>query len=75
MGPASQCRAGDIHGDSPIQEVLYCSTTGWAFGAVFDEDEAQPFIDWLQETLGKDARDFVDSDLERQVSIFRAGRQ
>ena len=39
------------------QQVMYCSTTMWAFGPVFQApDEAEDFIEWL----GSDPRKLSD---------------
>ena len=49
--------------------VLYCSTTDWAFGPLFeDADEAQAFLDWLGVT---DPRTLADNELATKVSQFR----
>jgi len=61
--------------------VLYCSTTGWAFGPVFSSyEEAERFLTWLRETpneertiigLSKsDPRSYEESVLERLYSKF-----
>ena len=34
------------------QEVFFCSTSGWAFGPVMGEGQAEPFMDWLAEEKG-----------------------
>ena len=61
--------------------VLFCSTTDWAFGPVFYDEEnhdayerAEAFLEWLREN-GKvgpltytDAREFTDSELEHKYS-------
>lgn len=48
--------------------VIYCSTTNWAFGPVFeDSDEAQAFLDSLEQ----DARKYSDSELEKLYGDFR----
>lgn len=62
--------------------VLYCSTTGWAFGPVFrSSDEAERFLTWLRETpnqektlLGlskSDPRSYDEPVLERLYWNFR----
>lgn len=45
--------------------VLYCSTTDWAFGPLFDsEDHAMDFLEWLEKTCGDgDARKLTDKQL------------
>ena len=49
--------------------VLYCSTSMWAFGPIFENhDEAQGFLDWLRPV---DPRTLSDKDLEAYVSTFR----
>ncbi len=67
--------------------ALYCSTTDWAFGPLFEsEEEASAFQEWLLEhpkaagchdyalTMGcrtTDARSYTDKGLEERVSEFR----
>jgi hypothetical protein len=47
----------------PTEAVLYCSTTGIAFGPVFDSHaDAEDFSDWL----GRDARFFTAEELLEQ---------
>ena len=47
--------------------VLYCSTTMWAFGPLFDSvEKAQAFLDGLPQ----DARLYNDKELERKYSEF-----
>lgn len=49
--------------------VLYCSTSMWAFGPLFeDADEAQAFLDWL----GADPRLLADGHLAEKYSEFLA---
>ena len=48
---------------------LYCSTTDWAFGPLFDDDaEAEDFIEWLGNV---DPRLLTDKELEQKVCDFR----
>jgi phage terminase Nu1 subunit (DNA packaging protein) len=54
--------------------IMFSSSTDWAFGPVFmDEDDhdafdrAQMFIEWLP----RDAREYEDNELERKYSEFR----
>lgn len=58
------------------QAVLYSSSTDWAFGPVFYDEEnhdavdrAQAFLDWLRPT---DARVYDDIELERKYNEWRA---
>ena len=52
---------GRFDGDSRGYAVLYCSTSMWAFGPVFeDEFQAQEFLDWLPD----DPRSYSDALLE-----------
>jgi len=54
------------------QAILFCSTTDWAFGPLFDDaEEAQWFLEWL----GTDPRSLKDSVLEAKVSQFRRDRE
>ena len=64
------------HGE---RAVLYCSTTNWAFGPVFESRaHAEAFLTWLQEcpqphtfSIGKaDPRLFLDHELEKAYSIW-----
>ena len=57
------------------QAVLYCSTTDWAFGPVFQSlpdlsasEMAQAFIDWLPQ----DPRHYQDHVLESKYNKFLA---
>lgn len=51
--------------------VLYCSTTMWAFGPVFDSvEQAEDFLKWL----GSDPRHFPDSVLEQKHSEWFEAR-
>lgn len=64
--------------------VLYCSTTQWAFGPLFrNEEQAERFLVWLRDTpnqfqtlLGlpkSDPRSYPESVLETLYSKFRMG--
>lgn len=56
----------DGEGDSQ-GAVLYCSTTMWAFGPVFeDADEAEKFLDWLV----TDPRSLSDGEMETKYGEF-----
>ena len=60
-----------LKGDDGYQ-CLYCSTTDWAFGPIFyDNEETQDFLDWL----GKDARSLKDNELAHAVANWRIERQ
>ncbi len=51
---------------------LYCSTTMLAFGGVFQSDEdADEFLTWLEETYGKDPRQFSGDDLQNKIHEWR----
>ena len=57
---------GNREGDSQ-GACLYCSTTMWAFGPIFEDgDQALAFCDWLI----TDPRSLSDSQLERKYSEF-----
>jgi hypothetical protein len=48
--------------------VLYCSTSMWAFGPVFeDSEQAEDFLDWLP----MDARTLSNSELEAKHDEWR----
>lgn len=52
--------------------VMYCSTTMWAFGGVFyDDEEPDDFIDWLKDTDHKDPRELKDNELENKIYEWR----
>ena len=60
---------GDGTGDGDYA-VLYCSTSGTAFGPLFrDHDEAQAFLDWMGES--DDPRRYSSSELHEKFSEFR----
>lgn len=46
--------------------TLYCSTSMWAFGPVFeDADQAESFLQWANKHVGRDLRLLTDEDLSR----------
>lgn len=62
--------------------AMYCSTSGFAFGPVFDsETEALDFLEWMESAkreddpnlvdLGSDPRRYMDSDLEDLVAAWK----
>lgn len=67
--------------------VMYCSTSGWAFGPVFHDEhakevpedcemlDARDLCEAFQEWLGTDARKVDQKDLEEAYGIFLAARQ
>lgn len=61
-------------GDQPYDgAILYCSTSMWAFGPVFEDVEtAQDFVLWLAPV---DPRALSDSDLEKRYGDFMRQRQ
>lgn len=64
------------------QACLYCTTTDWAFGPLFETREsAEDFLEWLAANphpsgallgRGTDPREFDDATLERIHSEWRA---
>ena len=49
-------------------KCLYCSTSMWAFGCIFYEDEdVEEFLEWL----GNDPRRLSDKELENKVYDWR----
>ncbi len=55
-------------GDSNSMKCLYCSTTMWAFGGLFYEDEnPQQFLEWLS----GDPRILPDNIIESKMSEWR----
>ena len=52
--------------------TLFCSSTGWAFGPVFESrDQASEFLAWLD----VDPRSLEDRDLELRYTAYRAARR
>ena len=52
--------------------VLFCSTSGIAFGPLFDDhDEAQDFLEWLAKQTNVDARNLTDKRLHAYIFRFR----
>lgn len=61
-----------LHAPTHGQAVLYCSTTGWAFGPVFEAEDDEPyrsanhmaeaFVTWLGPA--RDPRQLSPSELE-----------
>jgi len=56
--------------------VMYCSTSGWAFGPVFDTtsdhdaaDRIDLFLDWMRQ-FGQDVRVYEDNKLEEKYTEF-----
>jgi hypothetical protein len=57
--------------DQPKRKsVMFCSTTGEAFGPVFDNEDAADFVDWMiaQE---RDPRDMGKNTLDIWVTAWR----
>lgn len=64
-----------LHDARADEAVLFCSTSGWAFGPVFSEHEghsaderAESFLRWLV----IDPRSLDQTDLERKHSEWRS---
>ncbi len=52
--------------------VLFCSTTGWAFGPLFEDlEDAQSFLDWLSAREDRDPRNLPDHELGDYFKEFR----
>lgn len=50
---------------------LYCSTSMWAFGPVFNsEEQAEEFLKYLDRTDGRDARQLSQTELDVAWSRF-----
>jgi hypothetical protein len=70
------------------QAVMFCSTSGWAFGPVFKDENAKGvpddcemadarqlvdlFLEWLQE---REPREMEDKELEHYYGTFMGARQ
>lgn len=60
---------GTGQGES-LGAVLFCSTTDWAFGPVFDSaQEAMDFLEFCREP-----RSLTTNELEKAVGDFRVSR-
>jgi hypothetical protein len=56
--------------------AIYCSTSMTAFGPVFaDGDEADEFLQWLEEKTHTDARLFDDSELHCKYCDYLVERE
>jgi hypothetical protein len=59
--------------------VMYCSTTDWAFGPVFHDDNDKDADERIQSFLrylkGVDPRSFTERELSRHVSEWMAQEQ
>ncbi len=61
-----------LEGENQEGAVLYCSTTGWAFGPLFEDRlDAESFLDWLSARETRDPRNLKDSELADYFSDFR----
>ena len=50
-------------------QLMYCSTTMWAFGPIFyDDEDVEEFLGWLP----KYPRTYSDTELEIKVSEWRS---
>jgi hypothetical protein len=66
-----------LHNAEDDAAVLYCSTTDWAFGPVFENAaHAEAFVRWCFRTEGRDPRSFTDAGLQdahhRWLSLWAA---
>ncbi len=53
-------------------KCLYCSTTMWAFGSIFYEDEdVEDFLEWLR----IDPRKLTDKEFESKVYEWRKDKE
>jgi hypothetical protein len=63
---------GNEQGCHREHAVLFCSTSQWAFGPVFDsEEDADEFIKWLP----RDAREYTADELEHLYGSWKALKQ
>lgn len=54
---------------------LYCSTSGWAFGPMFESsDEAEAFLTWYRGKFPSDLRRETDDNLRCLFQRFRDER-
>ena len=62
---------------SPLREsALYDSTTGWAFGPVFeDEGQAQRFLEFAAEQDEQDVRRLSEASLKKLHGEFVAAEE
>ena len=62
-------------GDGTTAAVLYCSTSGLAFGPLFTDDgEAEAFLAWAYERHG-DVRSMEPREVADLLSEFRRGKR
>lgn len=67
-----------LHTGDYGRAILYCSTTDWAFGPVFDEDDehdatsrAEAFLEWLK----TDPRLLSDAEMSARYTEWLAQEQ
>ena len=57
-----------LHDKKQGHKCMYCNTTMWAFGGIFEEDEdVVAFMEWLPD----DPKTYSDKDLENEIDIWR----
>lgn len=57
-----------LHDKEQGQKCMYCNTTMWAFGGIFNEDEdVEAFMEWLP----NDPRGYSDKELEDEIHDWR----
>ena len=55
------------------EAVMYCSTSGWAFGPLMHSDkehDAEERMELFLKWLKKDAREYEDNELEMEYGKF-----
>jgi hypothetical protein len=58
------------------EAVLYCSTTMWAFGPVFEGyDDAEAFLEWWKAKDVRDLRLLTDAELEHEFYKWRSQKE
>ena len=58
----------ESNSDTDSYAVLYCSTSMWAFGPVFeDAEQAEAFLDWFRPD---DPRILTDAEWETEYAKF-----
>jgi len=58
-----------LHDNDTGYKCLYCSTSMWAFGGIFyDDEDPQDFLDWVHP---ESVRKMTDQELEQKISEWR----
>ena len=62
--------------DGDTKAVMFCNTSGWAFGPVFDSaEEALDFLRFCDKRDGQDLRSLSNEFLANRIDLWRAHRK